>query len=617
METLSPFSPIKYINILYLRIILSCYIYLFSSGNYNCMPRKRKPKIDDKEIFEKYILSKPWTKNYDEGTPEEIEIPNIPLYQFLDDANNEAPNHTALIFLGKSVLYSELHDYTERFGRALVERFGFKKGDKLAIYLPNCPQFVIAYYGAIKVGGIVTPMNPLYTAREVAYQVENSDAKILVALDLFKDNVEKALETVDVDTVIYTGIDDFLPGIKAFLYRVFKKKVKVTPDNKKIFKMMDLIKKYPAEAPRPDIDPKEDLVALMYTGGTTGLPKGAMLTHYNLVSNVYQIDSWLFRGRRKQDVFAGLLPWYHIYGQTTVLHTAIRSMSTIVVFPQFNLKEVLESVQKYKINVFHGVPTLYSLMLSYEEIGEYDLSSIEACVSGAAPLPRAIALDFEKITGGRLREGYGLTETSPVTHVNPIFGKYKVGSIGLPVPNTLAGVADIDENRFLPPGEPGEIVVSGPQVMKGYYKMEEENKLVFFEKYGYRWFRTGDIGYYDEEGYFYVVDRKKDLIKYKGYSVYPREIEEVLYKHEAVQDAAVIGVPDEKVGEVVKAFVVLKSGYKGRVSEEDLKNFLKENLASYKVPREIEFRDSLPKSTVGKILRRVLREEEIAKRQGQ
>lgn len=579
------------------------------------MPRRKK--VSDKEIFEKYILSKPWTKFYDEGTPTEIEIPEVPLHQFLDDAYKEAADHTALIFLGRRVSYGELHQYSERFGRALVERFGFEKGDKLAIYLPNCPQFVIAYYGAIKVGGIVTPMNPLYTAREVAYQLGNSGARILVALDLFKDNVEKALEEADVDAVIYTGVDDFLPGFKAFLYRAFKKKVKVVADNRKFFKFMELIGRYPADAPRADIDPVEDLVALMYTGGTTGLPKGAMLTHYNLVSNVYQIDSWLFRGRKKKDVFAGLLPWYHIYGQTAVLHSAIKSMSTIVVFPRFELKEVLEAIQKYHINVFHGVPTLYSLMISYDDIKKYDLSSIEACISGAAPLPRAVAENFEKLTGGKLREGYGLTETSPVTHVNPIFGKYKIGSIGLPVPNTLAAVADIDEDRFLPPNETGEIVVSGPQVMKGYYKMDEENRLVFFEKYGYRWFRTGDIGYYDEEGYFYVVDRKKDLIKYKGYSVYPREIEEVLYKHEAVQDAAVIGVPDEKVGEIVKAFVVLKPGYKGRVSEEDLKQFLKEHLAEYKVPKEIEFRESLPKSTVGKILRRVLKEEEIVKKQGQ
>jgi len=582
------------------------------------MPRRKRVKAEeDKEIFEKYILSKPWVKYYDEGTPSEIDIPKVPLYKFLDDANEEAGDHTALIFLGKRVSYKELHILSERFGRALMDSFGFGKGDRLGIYLPNSPQFVIAYYGALKAGGLVTPMNPLYTAREVAYQLENSDAKILVALDLFKDNVEKALDKVSLDAVIYTGIDDFLPGFKAFLYRTFKKKVKVSLDNKQFFGFMNLIKSAPPEIDRPEIDPVNDLAALMYTGGTTGVPKGAMLTHYNLVSNVYQIDAWLFRGRKKKDVFAGLLPWYHIYGQTAVLHSAIKSMATIVVFPQFDLKEVLESIQKYRINVFHGVPTLYSLMISYDDISKYNLRSIEACISGAAPLPRAVAINFEKITGGKLREGYGLTETSPVTHVNPIYGKYKVGSIGLPVPNTLAAIADINENRFLPPKETGELVIAGPQVMKGYYKMDEENKKVFFEKYGFRWFRTGDIGYYDEEGYFYIVDRKKDLIKYKGYSVYPREIEEVLYKHEAVQDAAVIGVPDEKVGEVVKAFVVLKPDYKGKVSEDDLKAFLKENLASYKVPKEIEFRDSLPKSTVGKILRRVLREEEIVKRKGQ
>ncbi len=578
-------------------------------------PRKKKTS-DDKDIFEKWILSKPWVKNYDEGTPETIDIPEIPLYGLLDRAYREGPEHTALIFMGKKLTYKELHLDSERFGRALQDTFGIKKGDKVAIYLPNSPQFVIAYYGGLKAGAIITPMNPLYTAREVAHQLKDSGAKILVALDLFKENVEKAVSEVDVDAVIYTGVDDYLPGLKAILYRTFMKKIKVQVDREKFFSFKELMKSAPPEVSRPPVKPKEDVAALMYTGGTTGIPKGAMLTHYNLVANVYQIDSWLFRGRKKKDVYVGLLPWYHIYGQTTVLHSAINSIGTIVVLPKLDLKELLESIQKYKANVFHGVPTLYSLLINYEDITKYDLSSVEACVSGAGPLPVAVAKKFEEITKGRIREGYGLTETSPVTHVNPIYGKYKFGSIGLPVPNTLAGIADPDKPVFLPPNEVGELVVSGPQVMLGYYNMPEENEAVFFEKFGFRWFRTGDMAYMDEEGYFYIVERKKDLIKYKGYSVYPREVEEVLYSHEAVAEAAVVGIPDEKVGEIIKAFVVLKPEYKGKVSDEDLKKFLKENLAPYKVPKIIEFRDELPKSTVGKILRRVLREEEIKKKSG-
>ena len=573
-------------------------------------------KVNDKEIFEKWILSKPWLKFYEEAVPKEIDIPEIPLYKFLDDAYKIGADHPAMIFMGRKITYREFYEDSERFGRALVDKFNIKKGDKVAIYLPNTPQFAIAFYGAIKVGAIVTPMNPLYTAREVARQLKDSGAKVLVALDLFTKNVEKALEEVDINAVIYTGIEDYMPSLKGWIYKTFMKKVKAPIDNVKRFRFKDVIRDVPPEAPRPDVNPKEDVIALMYTGGTTGVPKGAELTHYNLVSNVLQIDAWLFRGRKKVDKYVGVLPWFHIYGMTTVLHSAIYSVATIIIFPRFDIKELLEGIKKYRLNVFHGVPTIYSLLINYPEIKKYDLSSIEACVSGAGPLPVSVAKKFEEITGGRIREGYGLTETSPVTHVNPIYGKYKFGSIGLPIPNTLAAIADLEEDRFLKPGETGELVISGPQVMKGYYNRPEENKKVFFEKYGFRWLRTGDIAYMDEEGYFYIVDRKKDLIKYKGYSVYPREIEEVLYQHEAVAEAAVIGVPDEKVGERIKAFVVLKNEYKGRVSQDDILSFLKDSLAPYKLPKEIEFRDTLPKSAAGKILRRVLREEEVKKLEG-
>ena len=579
------------------------------------MKAKKGSRYSDKEIFEKYIRSKPWVRNYDEETPEEIETPEIPLYKLLDNAYELGPNHPALIFMGNKITYKELYMDSERFGNVLKVKFGIGKDDKIALYLPNCPQFVIAYYGGIKVGGIITPLNPLYTAREVVYQLKDSGAKILVALDLFKDNVERALEETDLEAVIYTGIEDYLPFLKGWIYKTFMKKVKVSTDSKKRYAFKSLIENADAKVARPEINPKEDLVALMYTGGTTGVPKGAMLTHYNLVSNVYQIDAWLFRGRKRVDRYVGILPWYHIYGQTTVLHSAINSVATIIVFPKFDVKELLENTQKYKCNVFHGVPTIYSLLVNYPDISKYDLSSVEACVSGAGPLPVAVAKKFEEITKGRIREGYGLTETSPVTHVNPIYGKNIFGSIGLPIPNTLAAIADPDKSVLLPPKEVGELVISGPQVMKGYYNMPEENKAVFFEKYGYKWLRTGDVAYMDEEGYFYIVERKKDMIKYKGYSVYPRELEEVLYEHEAVSEAAVVGIPDEKVGEIIKAFIVLKDKFKNKVGKEDILRYLKEKLAPYKIPKEIEFRDSLPKSTVGKILRRVLREEEIKKRE--
>ena len=567
----------------------------------------------DREVFEKWILAKPWIKNYDEGTPPEIDIPEKPLYSILDESYSIAKDHTALIFMGRRVTYQELYNASERFGYILQKRFGIEKGDKVALYLPNTPQFVIAYYGILKAGAVVTPASPLYTAEELSRQLNNSEAKVLVAIDLFKDNVEKAIKDSSVEKVIYTGIDDYLPGLKAFIYRTFMKKVKAEIDNKVRFQFKKLLEGVDGKVDKPDIEPKEDLAALMYTGGTTGIPKGAMLTHYNIYSNILQIDAWLFRGRKKQDVFVGLLPWFHIYGQTAVMNFGIFSAGTIIVIPKLDIKDLLNSIQKYKANVFHGVPTLYAYLINYPDISKYDLRSIEACISGAAPLPVSVAEKFEEITGGKLREGYGLTETSPVTHVNPIYGKYKFGSIGLPVPNTLAAIADPERDVFLPPGEVGELVVSGPQVMKGYYKMDEENRQVFFEKYGYRWFRTGDMAKMDEEGYFYIVDRKKDLIKYKGYSVYPREVEEVLYRHEAVKEAAVIGIPHEEYGEMVKAYIVLKDEYRGRVKEEDIIKYAKEHLASYKVPKIVEFRDDLPKSPVGKVLRRVLKEEEIGR----
>ena len=577
---------------------------------------EQKQLPPSQEVFEKYIKPRPWVKNYDEGVPPEIEIPEIPLFAILDETASKYPRRTAFYFFGRRVSYAEFKRAADSFAKALAENWGVGKGDKVALFLPNTPQFAIAYYGAIKTGATVTPANPLYTPRELAYQLSNSEARILVALDIFKDKVQAALksEGVQVEAVIYTGIDDYLPGFKALLYRLKERKPKIRYDGKRVARFMDLVKGYEPSPPKVSINPREDVVALMYTGGTTGVPKGAMLTHYNIVANVHQIDAWWKRGRKAEDVMVGVLPWFHIYGQTVVLHTGIFRAATILVYPRFDLERILRDIEKFKANIFHGVPTIYAMIVNRPDIRKYNLRSLEICISGAGPLPVAVAEKFEKLTGAKLREGYGLTETSPVTHVNPIYGKYKLGSIGLPVPNTLAAIADPEKPVLLPPGHTGELVISGPQVMKGYYKMPEENEKAFFECCGMRWFRTGDIAYMDEEGYFYIVDRKKDLIKYKGYSVYPREVEEVLYRHECVVEAAVIGVPDPEVGERIKAFVVLKPECRGKVTERDIIEFARKHLAPYKVPKEVEFRDELPKSAAGKILRRVLREEELRKR---
>jgi long-chain acyl-CoA synthetase len=556
-----------------------------------------------------FILSKPWTKNYDEGVPSEINIPEKPLYSLIDDAANTYPEKTAIIFFDKKITYKQLKEMIDRFAHALQEH-GVKKGDVVAIMLPNTPQFVISYYAILKIGGIVTPLNPLYKSAEIKRQLLDSGAETIILLDLLYPEFEIIKNEVKMKNIIVTSIKDFLPPLLKMLYPLKYKtpKIKYEPN---MHKFMDLLKYSPEYKP-VNINPKEDLAALMYTGGTTGIPKGAMLTHYNLLSNVVQIKYW-FKPRIEPMVVLSVLPFFHIYGQTAAMNYVFVHMATMVILPRFDVKDMFKSINKYRVTVFHGVPTLYIQIINSPLVKKYKLDTIEACISGAAPLPIEVQKKFEELTGGKLREGYGLTETSPVTHVNPILGKFKVGSIGLPVPNTLAAIADPDNNVLLPPDSIGELVISGPQVMKGYYNMPEENAKAFFELGGFRWFRTGDIAKMDEEGYFYIVERKKDLIKYKGYSVYPREVEEVLYKHPAVKEAAVIGVPDPEVGEQIKAFVVLKDEFKGKVKEEEIIEFVKTQIAPYKYPRIVEFRDSLPKSAVGKILRKVLRDEEIKK----
>jgi len=556
-----------------------------------------------------FILSKPWTKNYDEGVPSEINIPEKPLYSLIDEAANTYPEKTAIIFFDKKITYKQLKEMIDRFAHALQEH-GVKKGDVVAIMLPNTPQFVISYYAILKIGGIVTPLNPLYKSAEIKRQLLDSGAETIILLDLLYPEFEIIKNEVKMKNIIVTSIKDFLPPLLKMLYPLKYKtpKIKYEPN---MHKFMDLLKYSPEYKP-VNINPKEDLAALMYTGGTTGIPKGAMLTHYNLLSNAVQIKYW-FKPRIEPMVVLSVLPFFHIYGQTAAMNYVFVHMATMVILPRFDVKDMFKSINKYRVTVFHGVPTLYIQIINSPLVKKYKLDTIEACISGAAPLPIEVQKKFEELTGGKLREGYGLTETSPVTHVNPILGKFKVGSIGLPVPNTLAAIADPDNNVLLPPDSIGELVISGPQVMKGYYNMPEENAKAFFELGGFRWFRTGDIAKMDEEGYFYIVERKKDLIKYKGYSVYPREVEEVLYKHPAVKEAAVIGVPDPEVGEQIKAFVVLKDEFKGKVKEEEIIEFVKTQIAPYKYPRIVEFRDSLPKSAVGKILRKVLRDEEIKK----
>lgn len=566
------------------------------------------------EIFEKYIKSRIWTKNYDEDVPPEVEIRPAPLFTYLDRQTSENGGRTAYIYFNNKVSFKTVGEHSDRVAAALKE-WGIGKGSTVAIYLPNTPAFPVIYYAALKLGAVVTPMNPLYTPREIAWQAKDAGARVIFAADVLYKNVEEAAKMYQFDRVVVVEVTEYMPSFIKPLAKMRLKPPKIQYTGR-VVPYKDLLK-YAPTSYRANVDPTQDLAAFMYTGGTTGLPKGAEITHANISANLQQLKPLYDAVRRKRGlntlVMMGLLPWYHIYGQVTVMHYGIFDGATVVVMPRPDIEQLMKLVQKHNVHVMHGVPTLYNMINNHPKARQFNLSSLAFCISGAAPLPVEVAKKFEELTGAVLREGYGLTETAVVTHVNPLYGKAKAGSIGLPIPSTYAAIADPDKPELLPPNQVGEIVISGPQVFKGYHNRPEENALAFFECCGLRWFRTGDMGYMDEEGYFYVVDRKKDMIKYKGYSVFSREIEEVLYQHPCVKEAAVIGVPHPEAGEIPKAFIVLKDECKGKVTAEDIIKWTEDKLAHYKKPRAVEFRDELPKSAVGKILKRELKAEELKK----
>jgi len=558
------------------------------------------------------MVKKPWLKSWPEGVSQSIQYPEIPLFEFLKRSAQYYPNHAAIIFYGTRITYKELDLLSDRFATALCS-LGVEKGDRVAIYLPNIPQFIIAYYGALKIGAVVTTISPLYREREVEYQVNDAEAETIILLDALYTTVKKIWTKTKLKNVIVTSIKEYLPPFKAFFGSLLKKiptgKVEKEPG---VCFFKDLIMLHPAKPPSIKLKPKEDLALLQYTGGTTGTPKAAMLTHYNLVSNAAMACEWL-HGKPAKEVFLTAIPLFHIYGMTTSMNGPIYLTSTMILLPRPDPLEILKSIQKYHVTIFCGVPTLYAMIIGHKDVSKYNLKSLRFCISGAAPLPPEVQKKFMEMTGAVLVEGYGLTEASPVTHCNPLdptMKTVKIGSIGLPWPDTDAKIVDVKTGKKeLKAGEIGELVVKGPQVMLGYWKRPEETKEVLRDE----WLYTGDVGKMDEDGYFYITDRKKDLIKYKGYSVYPRELEDVLYEHPAVKLCAVIGKPDPIAGELPKAFIVLKEGM--RATEEEIIKFVREKVAPFKAIREIEFRTELPTTVVGKVLRRALKEEEILKTQ--
>lgn len=555
-----------------------------------------------------------WTRQYPPGVAPTLSYPNDTLPDLLTRSAEQFPRHPALRFFGREISYSELEDLATRFAQ-LLAGLGVRKGDTVALMLPNLPQTVIGYYGAMKAGAAVTPINPLYVEDEVAHQVQDSGSQTIVALDMFYPRLQGLLGRTCLKRVLLTGVQDYLPGWKraAYALKAWRKGERSVPaDGKSTFRLRDLLAGVAPGAP-DNLATPEDIALLQYTGGTTGRPKGVELTHRNLVSNTWQCRQWVQMVGQGRERFLAVLPFFHVYGMTVCQNLAIMTGSALVLLPRFQIREVLETVAKETITVFPGIPAMYQAINNYQDAGRYNLRSIRVCISGAGPLPAAVQERFEAVTGARLVEGYGLTEASPVTHVNPISEDpglipRRKGSIGVPLPDTEARVMDMETGeRELPPGEIGELAVRGPQVMRGYWKHEDETRQVLRNG----WLYTGDLVRMDADGYFYVADRKKDMIKSGGENVYPREIEEVLLRHPKVRDAVVAGIPLGLRGELIKAYVVLKEGETATPAE--LLEHCRLHLAKFKVPKKVEFRAELPKTLVGKVLRRVLVAEEINK----
>jgi long-chain acyl-CoA synthetase len=556
-------------------------------------------------------MEKVWLQNYEPEVPHSIDYPPLSLYQLFEKTAEKYKQQPAVHFMGRDLNYGALSAEVESFAAALTG-LGVKKGDRVAIHLPNSTQFPIAYFAALAIGAVVVPCNPLYVAREMEYQLKDSGAETIITLTRFYKMIKDIQPKTELKNIIVTNIKDYFPGMLSFLYTLAKEKkegdrVDIASGD---YSFTELIKKHAGQKP-PAIEVKpEDRALFLYTGGTTGVSKGAVLRHSNLVANMFQVKSWCTDYEDGKEVALGVLPFFHSYGLTTVLNLGLLNGAKLVLLPRFELATVLKTIDKQKPTLFPGVPTIYVAINNAPNLEKFDIKSIRICISGAAPLPVEVQQQFEKNTGGRLVEGYGLSETSPVTHANPVYGKRKPGSIGLPMPDTEFKIVDVEsgENE-LPIGEVGELCLKGPQVMEGYLNMPEETAHSIRNG----WFYTGDIAKMDEEGYTYIVDRKKDMVIAGGFNIYPRDIEEVLYTHPKIMEAAVAGIHDQYRGETIKAYCVLKEGE--TMTEDEVIEYCKTNLAAYKVPKLVEFREELPKTMIGKVLRRMLREEEEKKSQ--
>ncbi len=551
-------------------------------------------------------MNRPWLNNY--PVRKNLEYPEISLFDFIEQTCDEYPHMIALVFMGNEITFLEMMENIERLAAALHD-MGVRKGDRVALMLPNSPQYVYSYYACLKLGAIVVQLNPLYTTAEAEFILKDSGAKVFIGVDAVFD--------------VFNAIRKNVPVEQAVVARILW--TDIQGDNKFLEDILN--KEYP-ELPPQAINPREDIAVLQYTGGTTGFPKAAMLTHYNLVANVLQTHEWIspwkdekFAGGVTQQYGVGALPFFHSFGMTIMnsLLTApigqvmvprldmdiagrsLPSYPSFILYNYFSYLALLEAVKEYKPVLFPANPTIYTAILNHPEVNNYGIDAVEICISGSAPMSLQLQKRFAEITGSEILEGYGLSEASPITHVNPYSGSRKACSIGLPYPDVDCKIVDIETGtRELPPGEDGELIVKGPQVMKGYWNRPQETADALRDG----WLYTGDIARMDEEGYFFIVDRKKDMIICKGYNVYPKEVDEVLLRHPGIMEAATVGIPDDYHGEVLKAYIVLKKGEEA--SEEDILEYCKTSMANYKVPRSMVFVKELPKSSFGKILRRKL-----------
>ena len=555
--------------------------------------------------------AKPWLKSYDKGVPEHIKYEEICMPDILERSAKKCPGRMALNFQGYAVSFKELDDMVNRFAGCLAA-FGIKKGDAAAIVLPNMIPCVVAYYAILRLGAIVVLNNPTYSDRELEHQFNDSGSKVLITMDLLGNRMIDLRPKTKVKQIIYTSLGDYLPFPKSILFPLVAKKKKLAADVKPapdVYKWKECLANYQA-APAKVTLSFDDTAMYQYTGGTTGVSKGVILTHANLSKQVQQIDGWFPMFKDDKDgINLGALPFFHVFGMSCAMNYAVYKGWGDILVPKPQPEPLLEAIRKFRPTFAALVPTMYIGMLNHPDLKKTDMTCIKGCFSGSAPLPVEVINDFEKATGAVIVEGFGMTETTPVTHTNPFGGKRKVGSIGLPLSDTEARIVDLETGeKDMPVGEPGELIIKGPQVTKGYLNKPEETTNLLRDG----WCYTGDIATMDEDGYFYIVDRKKDMIISGGFNVYPRDIDEVFYEHPKIKEACAIGIPDTKRGESVKVFVVLKEGE--TATQDELLAFAKTKLAVYKLPTEIEFRDDLPKSTVGKILRKELRAEELGKR---